>query len=286
MGDEWRVGDSTMKHFVLLFALTLISCKREPIVQKALVDVTVRSTDVDHFLKESNEESRTRAEEKLSENAIFVKAALDAGLADDPVVRAEVARILISRLRETELFPKLKDAAAAPIPEARLREVYEEGGARFFAAEKRQIAVLWLNPGKDPERAKTYKKKLESAREWLSKNDVPANKGFGVVSIDHSEHAATRYKGGVLGWFPQDGGGSAWEKEVVQISYSLKNIGDVSPVVEGSNGLLLVRHMGVTAAKDRSFDEVRATLEREERGRIQSAIEKEFERGILGTAES
>ena len=136
--------------------------------------LTIYQTDLDHHLAEkysgrTDVQTREVALRDLVRRARFAQAGLDAGLARDPVVRAEMARLLEARLREQQLYPRIK--ALADIPEARLREIYEEEGARFQSPEKRQVAVLWLNPGRDPTRKQTYVDKLTQAREWLLNDD-------------------------------------------------------------------------------------------------------------------
>jgi hypothetical protein len=59
-------------------------------------------------------------------------------------VRAELARSLSNSYREKFLTPRLKEIATQPIPEPRLRELYQEDESRFRVNEKRQVAVLRL----------------------------------------------------------------------------------------------------------------------------------------------
>jgi hypothetical protein len=108
--------------------------------------------------------------------------------------------------------------------------------------------VLWLNPNGDPARGKQYEEKLTAAREWFFKSgelkDHPAE-GFSVLSVDHSEHAASRYKGGVVGWLEREGGMDAWSKAVAEIAFSLKEPGEVSAVTARPEGVFLVRYMAL-----------------------------------------
>ena len=55
------------------------------------------------------------------------------------------------------------------------------------------------------------------------------DQGFSVLSVDYSEHAATRFKGGVFGWIEAGGAGSDWSRELARIAFSLKDDGEVSP---------------------------------------------------------
>jgi hypothetical protein len=250
--------------------------------------LTVEQADLDHHLQEhhggrTDEETRRKALAELASRAQFAQAALDAGLARDPLVRAEIARVLGSRLREKSLVPRLRAIAETPIPEARLRELYVAGEARFRANEKRQVAVLWLNPKGDPERTQQYTDKLAAARDWLFKNgdlkDHP-EQGFSVLSVDHSEHAPSRYQGGVVGWLESAGGLDAWTKAVAGIAFSLQEPGEVSTVVARPEGVFLVRYMARQPAVLRPFEAVAGELEQAERQRLRTAAEEEFEAAI------
>lgn len=226
--------------------------------------------------------AKKKALDDLVSRAQFAQAALAANLDRDPLVRAEMARVLSSRLREKMLAPRLKEITA-PIPEPRLRELYQAGVARFRSNEKRQVAVLWLNPGGNPERGKQYEEKLASAREWFLKNDdlkAHPEQGFSVLSVDHSEHAASRYKGGVVGWLEREGGMDAWSKAVAEIAFPLKEPGEVSAVISRAEGVFLVRYMALKPAVLRPFEAVAAELERAERQRMRAAAEAEFEAAI------
>lgn len=274
------------------FALAAVSCKPAPKKEIISGEVgllrvgseVVTQADLDYQLKEKYEgrsdyATRSQALAELTERARFSQAARDAGLERDPVTRAEIARILAARLRETVLEPKLRDANM-PVPETRLRELYQSNLTRFQSPEKRQVAVMWLNPGANPERVKQYEEKLGQAREWFfgqSELVKQPDQGFSILSVDYSEHAATRFKGGVLGWIEAEGGGNGWTREVARIAFSLKAAGEVSPVVTGPEGVFLVRSMAVKLAMTGSYETVRNLLEREEQARLKKQLEQEFQ---------
>lgn len=289
-----------MKSAALACLLVVVSCKREssgspggaaqPDPAGALLrsgPVLVSAADLDHHLREhhagrSDPDTRRMALGELALLASFTHAAIDAGLDSDPLARAEIARILSNRLRETALAPRLK-AAAAAVPEARLREIYQDQAARFQSAEKRQLAVLWLNPGADPARQAQYREKLAQARDWFFRNgdlkDQP-DQGFSVLSVDYSEHAASRYQGGVVGWLEREGGMDPWSRAVADIGFALNDAGEVSAVVSRPEGIFLVRLMTLKPAVQRPFETVAAELDQLERQRLRKLAETEFESAI------
>ena len=250
--------------------------------------ITVDQADLDYQLKQSHggrtdPETRREALGELADRARLAEAALDADLQQDPMVRAEFARVLANRLKEKELFPKLKAAAAEEIPEQRLRELYAAGESGFRSNEKREAAVLWLNPNKNPERAKQYVEKLTTAREWFSQNsDLKAHpeQGFSTLGVDYSEHQASRYKNGVVGWLESAGGLDAWTKAVAEILFSLPEPGAISEVVSRPEGVFLVRYMAARPAVMRTFESVSEELARSEQQRIRKAAESEFNKSI------
>ncbi len=277
--------------------MAAVSCKPSP--KKETVTETensgllrvgsevVTQADLDYQLKEKHDSrnddaTRSQALAELAERARYSQAARDAGLDRDPATRAEIARILAARLRETELEAKIREANL-PVPETRLRELYQSNLTRFQSPEKRQVAVMWLNPGSNPERMKQYQEKLGQAREWFfgqSELVQQPDQGFSTLSVDYSEHAATRFKGGVLGWIEAEGEGSVWSREVARIAFSLKEAGEVSPVVTGSEGVFLVRSIAIKPAMTAAYESVRDQLEREEQSSLKKQMEQNFQRNI------
>jgi len=251
--------------------------------------VAVNQADLDYQIKESHggksdEASRKAALDELADRARLVQAALDEKLLDDPVVRAEFARVLSTRIKEIKLHPQLGNIAGTPIPEPRLRELYAQGQSQFQSSEARQVAVLWLDPGKDPERAKQYVEKLTAAREWFLQNEELRKKpeqGFSTLGVDYSEHQASRYKNGVVGWL-ENGGADAWTKAVASILYSLPEPGAVSEVITRPEGVFLVRYMANRPAIARTFESVADELTRAEKQRLRQTAESEFKSAIEG----
>lgn len=252
--------------------------------------VTVNQADLDYQIKEihggkTDDATRKKALGELAERAQLVQAALDENLLDDPMVRAEFARVLSSRIKEEKLLPRLKDSAAAEIPESRLRELYAANPSLYQSNEKRQVAVLWLDPGKNPERGKQYVEKLSAAREWFLGNEElkkHPDQGFSTLSVDYSEHQASRYNNGVVGWVEQSGGSDAWSKAVSEIVFSLSETGAVSEVLSRPEGVFLVRCMAVRPAFTRPFDSVKDELARSEKQRLRQTAEAEFQNAIDG----
>jgi len=299
--DTGRMGRNVLSYawpVALVMALALSGCRRdakppppaepEEAGLARVGSLTIQREDLDHLLAEkyagrTDDQAERQALQELARRARFAQAGLDAGLLGDPVVRAELARLLEARLREQQLFPEIEALEASGLPESRLRELYESAGSRFVSPEKREVAVLWLDPGQDPLRKENYIEKLTAARTWFFNESELAGhpeKGFAMLSVDHSEHQASRFKNGVVGWVERAGGMDPWRQAVAEIAFALDAVGEVSEVVSRPEGLFLVRLMGLNPAKQVPFEAVSAELAREEQARLRQALESQFEAEI------
>jgi hypothetical protein len=128
-----------------------------------------------------------------------------------------------------------------------------------------------------------YEEKLRQAREWFVKDTSLASQpeqGFSILSVDYSEHAASRYKGGVVGWMQRGGGPDAWSQAIAEIAFAIDAPGEISAVITRPEGVFLVRYMALEPAVQRSFESVRGQLEKSERQRRRNEAQREFEQTI------
>lgn len=250
--------------------------------------MTISQSDLDLYLQEHHEGRKDPATQKLAltqlaERAQLAQAAKDDGLEQDPAVRAEVARVLSTRFKEKHLQQEIKAIGSQEIPDQVLKEIYQKNESTFMAPEKRQVAVLWLNPNRNPEREKQYVEKLTTARAWLMNNPAVKDhpeQGFSVLSIDNSDHVASRYKGGVVGWLSAAGGFDAFSNAVAKIAFTLKEEGAVSDVLVRPEGVFLVRFMKSQPSTQRTFESVKSEIKQAEQQRLRALAEKNFKESI------
>jgi hypothetical protein len=249
--------------------------------------VVIHETDLAYRLREhyggrTDEKTRKTALNDLVRRAQFAQEAIDAGLADDPVLNAEVNRLLEARLRESKLNPLLKQPPE--VSEEHLRKLYQAQIKRFQSPETRQVAVLWLDSGPDPDKARRYEERLDQARRFALENkdisDHP-EKGFSVLGADYSEHSASRFRGGLVGWLGSQGNLDPWSKAVAAIAFTLGEKGEISEVTIRPEGVFLVRLVDRKSAVTRSFESVAATLKRNEQARLRQELKARFEEEIL-----
>lgn len=276
---------------ILSAVLALSSCDRAPapdatpastvllrVGRLSVTESDLQQELLNRGLQQAAAAQRAEVLKDLGRRAQLAAAALEAELLQDSEVRAGLARLLSARLKETRLEPKLRELSAAITAED-LQRAYKANLSRYQSSARRQAAVLWLDPGPDPRRRERYQLKLTEALQFYqSQSQLQANpaEGFSVLSVDHSEHQASRYKGGVAGWFSKDGAPDAWSRAVSEIVFGLGKLGSISGVVERPEGLFVVRFMAEQPASQQSLEQVKPQLERQLRAEAQQRIEAEF----------
>jgi hypothetical protein len=250
--------------------------------------LSIRQSDLAHYIKEHHENrfdptTQKKALAELVQLTQFAQAAKDDHLENDAAVRVETLRVLANRYKEKKLRESLKEINADKITRERLKEIYDQNASRYISPEKREVAVLWLDHKGDDERKEKYVEKLNSAKSWLlTQPDVinSPQKGFSIASIDHSEHVASRYKGGVIGWLEAAGGFDAFTKACAQIAFQLPTDGAVSDVIVRNEGVFLVRLIRRKNPLQINFDSIEKSLLEEEMQRLRRNAEHEFVQSI------
>jgi hypothetical protein len=199
--------------------------------------------------------------DRLIQRQTLVQRARASGLDQDPIIIEAIESLLIARLKEKELQPKV---AAVEIGEEECRAFYEQNkDARYTLPERVRVAVLWFDTRGQELLAERYRPRLEQARAALLKDPEsnPPAQGFGQLSISNTEHRPSRYKGGDVGWIPTASGRDPWRNAILEVAAALSEPGELSPVVVRPEGVFLVRLIERQPARVRALAEVRAAIE-------------------------
>jgi hypothetical protein len=194
-------------------------------------------------LARATRRGRTTDPQKVLDNLIqrerLAARALRLGLDQDPEVQRSFQTILITRLKERELEPKIR---ALTISEEDLLAAKETIRQKRTRLPQMRLAILRLcvNPKASPGRLREAETRLEEAREKAHQLP-PDTLGFGTLAIDYSDDDSTRYRGGDLGWLDTDPSRYHFDQAMLTAGFGLKNAGDISPIVRGKDGLYLVR---------------------------------------------
>lgn len=233
-------------------------------------------------------EARQKVLDELVARSALIDAAHRSGVDRDTEVAEEIGRLLIARLRQQRLQPRLE---ALRVDDQEIRSVYEtHRQTRFAEPERVRVAVLWFDTRGEAPLVERFRPRLDSVRSRvLSQPDAfPVTDGFGALAMTQSEHRVSRHRGGDLGWMTLDGVGTVsatgWDATVRDAARSLKSPGDLSDVVATPEGLFLVRLTERRPSAALPLADVRGRIERELLREKRQRLEAEFEREILAEA--
>jgi peptidyl-prolyl cis-trans isomerase C len=187
---------------------------------------------------------------------VLAKEAERQGLDKDPEVQLTLRKIMVQKLVQKSFQDQ---GAGKELPEAELQKYYDEHKDEFNRPRKARVAAIIFNaPAGSPARAA----KVAAAKKALAKVKAEEKKNpmaFQQAVAAFSEDAASKGVAGDLGFKSADELEKSFGKEVAQAAFALKP-GEVSGVIEGAQGVYLVRVAGVQEELSRSFDQVKAQI--------------------------
>lgn len=141
------------------------------------------------------------------------------------------------------------------VDEESLRERYEEQRSRFVEPEQRRAAHVLVTVPEDADAAL-----VESARAKAAGLAERARQGedFAALARENSEDVGSKAAGGELGWIEQGLLDPAFESAL----YALPE-GGISDPVRSGQGWHVIKLLEVRPGSERSFEQVRAELERQ-----------------------
>ena len=224
---------------------------------------------------------RTEVLDRMIERTALAEAARQAGLDREPAIASQIDALLIARLQETRLQARLDSLT---VSDEDLQTRYEATKqSAFTQPEATRVAVLWFNTrGQAPLEAR-YRPRLEQVRAQVAQDAAayPVDSGFGPLAIGNTEHRASRFMGGDVGWLDAGPSSDPFRTTVMEVAAALKQPGEVSAVVTAPSGLFLVRLLDRRAAAVKPLAAVSAELRKTLVAERRQALRDEFTREML-----
>jgi parvulin-like peptidyl-prolyl isomerase len=238
---------------------------------KVLARVGDRAITVDDFQREVERlrkgrkpvpDKATLLQEMVQFEAQLLRAR-KAGLADDPQIQREMGLLLIGKLRDRELAPRLEAIEITP-DEAKAE--YQQHLDKYTQPAKVRLALLHLKAAptlRDARRAE-LRQRLEEARRKTIENPPrggrnPATSGFGALALEYSDDQASRHRGGDIGWLDAGNFQYRWPRPVLAAAYALEK-GELTPVIEAEEGFYLAMKIDARELRVTPFAQVEATI--------------------------
>ena len=135
-----------------------------------------------------------------------------------------------------------------------LKSYYEQNAARLSGTEERRASHILISAAKTAPAAEREKAKARAQELLVAVRKTPAS--FADEARKNSQDTGSAAKGGDLDFFPR----GAMVKPFEDAAFSLKK-GDISEVVESDFGYHIIQVTDVKTPKQKSFEELRASLE-------------------------
>ena len=187
---------------------------------------------------------------------VLAREAEKQGLAKDPDVQNTLKKIMVQKLVQRNFQDQ---GNPNDVPEADLQKYYDAHKDEYVRAKRvRVAAVVWNAPQGAPDRAK----KLAAAQKALAKLKAEEKKNtlaFAQIVAEYSEDQATKAIAGDLGFKTQEELEKAYSKPVADAAFGLKQ-GETSGVVQGAQGVYLLKATGEQPEMNRTFDQVKPQI--------------------------
>ncbi len=178
-------------------------------------------------------------------------------LDQDPEVQLTLRKIMVQKLVQKSFQDP--GAAAKELPEPELQKYYDEHKDEFVRPRKARLSAIILPaPAGSPDRVKkvaTAKKALAKVKAEEKKNPLAFQQAVG----EFTEDAATKGVSGDLGFKSAEELEKSFGKELAAAAFALK-AGEISGVIEGAQGVYVIRLAGMQEELSRSFDQVKAQI--------------------------
>lgn len=274
-----------------LLLLLAVSCGRTPQPKNLLATVGDRQILTEDLLREAERRQKARQRvpdkaallEQMVEQEAMLARARALGVDQDPQTRREIALLLVSKLRDRELGPRLK---TVEVTAEEVEAAYRADIAKYTRPAKVRLAALVLkgDPASSAAKRDELQARLEDARRQVLAQPPAGGRGaaatgFGALAVNYSDDPATRHRGGDLGWVDPGNYELRWPRPVLEAGYRLAK-GEVSEVLAVGSDFYLVtksdeRPESVTPLADVQAA-LRQTLLTQKRRQIETAFEQEL----------
>lgn len=240
---------------------------------------------------ERPEQREALLEEMVRSEVLYAMALRDGYDRKTSIVDA-LKRLIINQYRQDNLEPEV---AKISVTEDEIQAFYNERISDFSTPQLVRAAVIEISvPAKasDEKRAELLKR-AEDAREEAMALDR-ATLSLGSVAVKYSDDQVSRYRGGDTGLMKRGDAVVRWGNEMTDTIFSLREPGQVSPVIVSPGGYHIVKLMETKENVSRPLAEVKELIrsrlffekkvqkEKEFYGKLATALKVEINRELLG----
>ena len=269
-----------LKSLAFCSLLALAACKSEsksgPVVAK-VGEESITADELKHRLDETSPFLRARYNtldrkkeflENLIRNELLAQEAVRQGYDKSPAVKEQMKRAMIQELIKKQLDERL---SGADIAEADLKKFYDAHLDDFVKPERARVFHILLAAKDAKEKTAAKKHAADLLKDVEAREKKGEVNAFQTTAMKESKDQLSAPMGGDLRFLSKDELAKAYNSQLADAAFSLKNPGDKAGPVETQAGIELVKLQVKTVALNRSFDEskesIRGRMARERRSR-------------------
>lgn len=226
------------------------------------------------------------AKQLLLDDLIYQRALVEraeaTGLTADPAIRRTIDQLLASQVLQRELRPRQEQV---DVSDTQVKAWYESHSDEYAVGERRRLAMLRVSVPPDADDAAWAVAESEVQKALTKAKELPANVlHFGPVAEGFSDHTASRYRGGVIGWISEaDADRSIYDKAVLAAGLGLSEDGEIAGPFRGTDGVYAVRLAGIEPARSRPLEELAGGIRQNLRQTQMAAVEESFRQELIST---
>jgi peptidyl-prolyl cis-trans isomerase C len=221
---------------------------------------------------------RTVLLDEMVARELALQKAKALGLQNDADVQRGYDDMLVGELKDHELLPQVE---SAKVSSEEIQAAYQRDIAKYTKPAKTRLAMIYMKFDRvmnAEQKAAVAAKMAEAAKAASALTDL--SRGFGAVAMNFSEDQASRYRGGDVGWFDATAPVFRFPKEVVRAGLELKQIGQITPVIDSANGLYLLMKTDSREQAVTPLATVRASIQRRLLAAKKQQIEDSFAKNL------
>ena len=176
---------------------------------------------------------------EIVQDELQIAHARAAGYDKDPEVIKALERAMVRKLQEDQLARKM---SALTVSDEEIQHYFIEHKQAYTTPAMTRIAVIRfeLPTGANDEKRAEIQAKAEEVLKQARDLDKTV-KGFGALAVRHSQDQASRYVGGDVGWIVAGKPGRFDDASFNQAVAALSDSAPLSPVVQTSDSLYLIK---------------------------------------------
>jgi parvulin-like peptidyl-prolyl isomerase len=197
---------------------------------------------------------------EIIQRELQIAAAYEAGFAKDTTVINALENFMVNKLRTEQLEKQL---AEVNVFQSEIESYYQQNLEKYTTPAMTRLAIIRFSLSSQANSDKRAAVKAQAEQAYQLALTLPdAINGFGSLAAKYSDHQASRYAGGDMGWIKPDVKDKQIDDAIITALNKLKQNGDLAPLVEGDSGYYLVKLLDRRAEKQSSIDKVGSNIQR------------------------